>query len=192
MKAYLIFTKYIILPITDLVLKLKISKNLNLWRSMQWLSQDDLKILQKEKLFKILLHSKKNVPYFGKIMKNIRLKNVNDSFEVLKKMPVLTKRIIKEQLQSEFIDNNRKIYQIEKTSGSSGRQGTFYLDRSSYSNTISIQSLWWEWSGYSFGDPMILFGINPKRRFIKTIKDFLFRTIYINAFDLNVILISFL
>ena len=118
-------------------------------------------------------------------MKNIDLTNEYDSYQALKKMPVLTKSIIKKNLPENIVDLSRKIYQTEKTSGSSGKQGVFYLYQMSYSNTIAIQSLWWEWSGYSFGLPTILLGINPERGIIKQIKDFLLRTTYVNAFDLD-------
>ena len=118
-------------------------------------------------------------------MKNIDLTNENDPYLALKKMPALTKNIIKENLPNNIIDHFGKIYQTEKTSGSSGQQGVFYLDKMSYSNTVAIQSLWWEWSGYSFGLPTILLGINPERGITKHIKDFLFRTTYVNAFDLD-------
>ena len=185
MKVYSFFTKYITMPFADFILGISLNKHLKEWRKIQWYSKKQLSNLQREKLFKILSHSKKHIPYYRLIMKNIDLTNENDPYQALKKMPALTKNIIKENLPNNIIDHFGKIYQTEKTSGSSGQQGVFYLDKMSYSNTVAIQSLWWEWSGYSFGLPTILLGINPERGIIKHIKDFLFRTTYVNAFDLD-------
>ena len=49
---------------------------------------------------------------------------------------------------------------------------------------------WWEWSGYRMGCKLVQTGISPNRGILKSIKDVLFRTIYVNAFahdDIQVI-----
>ena len=185
MRLFPLFAQKIILPLADVLLKTKINKRLSYWRKIQWYEINDLKSLQKNKLQKLLLHVKNNVPYYAEYMGKIETEIHKDPYGTLKKMPVLTKDIIKQNLHKNIIDNNKTIYQIDKTSGSSGEQGTFYHDKFSYSNTIAIQTLWWEWSNYQLGCRMVLVGMNPSRGFIKRVKDFLFRTIYFEAFNLN-------
>ena len=185
MGQFSLFAKKIILPLAELFLKTKINKRLSYWRKIQWYEPNDFKYLQKNKLKRLLSHVEKNVPYYAEYMGRIKMDIHEDPYGSLKKMPVLTKDIIKQNLPNNIIDNNKTIYQIDKTSGSSGEQGTFYHDKFSYSNTIAIQTLWWEWAGYQLGCRMVLVGMNPIRGFIKRVKDFLFRTIYFEAFNLS-------
>ena len=185
MKLFSLFAQNIVLPLADIILKSKINELLIFWRKVQWYDDATLKMLQKQKLRKLLFHAKSNISYYKKSMEKIDLALEADPYKILKKMPILTKKIIKQNLPSEIIDNNKNIYRVDKTSGSTGEQGVFYHDNFSYSNAIAIQTLWWEWSSYKIGDRMILFGINPLRGFIKRVKDILFRTTYIDAFDLS-------
>ena len=71
------------------------------------------------------------------------------------------------------------------SSGSSGVQGVVYLSKKEQSATQAIQTMMWEWSGYYPGKPIVQTGITPERGFVKSLKDFFFRTRYYNAFNLD-------
>ena len=92
---------------------------------------------------------------------------------------------IKENFPNNIIDRKRNIYTTEKTSGSSGEQGEFYLDREAFSKIIAAQTLYWEWAGYSFGKKAIQTGINPERGLKKYIKDKLLLIKYADAFRID-------
>ena len=68
----------------------------------------------------------------------------------------------------------RKIFTVEKTSGSSGEQGEFYLDREAFSKIIAAQTLYWELAGYSFG-----------KKAIHTEPDVVFNDIYYGAINIK-------
>ncbi len=179
---YSTIVKHLISPLSDIILGLSINKELKRIRSIQWYPKEELLNLQLLKLKNILSHSEKNIPYYSTIFKKNNYDNNGDTLKELKKIPFLTKTIIKKNLPSKILDKNSRIYAKEKTSGSSGHQGVYYLDKLAYSKVIAIQSLWWEWSGFRFGDRVLQTGMTTKRGFIKSIKDWLFRVNYTQAF----------
>ena len=131
---------------------LSINKNLKENRSTQWYTTAELNNLTKKKLFAILSHCNNHIPYYQKLFKDYSLDINGDLLNELKKIPILTKNIIKKHLPYDLTDKTRKIFSVEKTSGSSGEQGEFYLDREAFSKIIAAQTLYWEWAGYSFGN----------------------------------------
>ena len=177
--------KNIIYPLSDTLMGLSINKNLKKNRSMQWYTSTALNAIRKEKLFAILSHCNNNIPYYQILFKDYSFDINGDLPEELKKLPTLTKKIIKKHLPYDLTDKTRKIYTIEKTSGSSGEQGEFYLDREAFSKIIAAQTLYWEWGGYSFGKKAIQTGINPERGFKKQIKDKLLLIKYSDAFKID-------
>ena len=124
--------KNIIYPLSDKFLGLSIDKNLKKNRTIQWFSKKELRSIQNKKLYAILSHCKKNIPYYKTILKDSNFDWKGDPFQELKKIPTLTKKHIRKNLPNNFVDKKRNIYTIEKTSGSSGEQGEFYLDREDF------------------------------------------------------------
>jgi len=182
---YSFFVQNLIIPISDRILGLSLSKELKKWKKIQWYSKDELEKMQLSKLKDILNHCNKNIPYYQNMLQKVGYDENGNSVDELKKMPFLTKKIIKENLPKGILDVNRKTYLVNYTSGSSGIQGEFHSDNSAYSKTLAIQSLWWEWSGYHFGAKMIQTGMTLNRGFVKSIKDKLLRVKYTQAFQMN-------
>jgi len=174
-----------ILPLSDFVLGLKIQKELAYWRKLQWYSRDELLNIQQNSLKNMLMHCSNNVSYYKELSKKINFNPDGNPFNELRKFPFLTKGIIKENLPDGILDKSRKVYFIDSTSGASGIQGEFYSDKSAYSKALAVQSLWWEWAGYRFGNKVVQNGITPKRGFVKGLKDKLLRVNYISAFKID-------
>ena len=179
------FVDKIIFPLTDIFLSLSIRKELDKWRTMQWLDKSELENIQLNGLKNILSHSKTNIVYYNELFRTDCEVTLENSVEILKTLPFLTKDLIKKNLPNRIVDKNRKIYTIESTSGSTGIHGEFFFDREAYSKTIAIQSLWWEWASFKYGNKSIQTGITPNRGFIKKIKDILFQVHYRPAFNLD-------
>ena len=175
----------IVFPLSDKFLGLTINKNLKKNRNVQWFSDKELNFLQMKKLHAILSHCNDHIPYYQKLFKDYKLDINKELINELKKIPVLTKKIIKKHLPYNLTDETRKIFTIERTSGSSGEQGEFYLDREAFSKIIAAQTLYWEWAGYSYGKRAIQTGINPERGFKKQMKDKLLSIKYENAFKID-------
>ena len=162
MKFYSYIAEKYILRLADFILRTTVRKSIMDWREIQWYQKNKLDHIQKKRLFSLLLHCKKNIPYYKKLLKEVDLHENSDPLLLLKKIPILTKKNIKENLPDDIIDKDRKVHSFDMTSGSTGEQGVFYHDHESFSNSIAIQTLWWEWAGYNLGDKKILIGMNSK------------------------------
>lgn len=174
------FLQEFILPLGDGILGTNYIRQVQKWRYLQGRSSVQLESLQEKNLRKLLNHAMLKVPYY----RNLNVVPSLNIYETLSKFPILTKAIIKEDIDS-FIYGDKEELVAEKSSGSSGIQGMVYLTKQEISQSQAIQTLWWEWAGYKFGNKILQTGITPNRGFIKSIKDFLLRTNYISAYGLS-------
>src|SRR5690554_4000580 len=88
-----------------------------------------------------------------------------------------------ESLVSDEFDmkNTRKIF----SRGSSGVQSFSYSEKK---NVFYLQGLsyhWYMWGGLKIGDPILQFGISPKRTLPEKLKDIFFKLSYEEAFTLD-------
>lgn len=175
----------ILLPLSDRFLGLSIQKQLKWWRTAQWLTAEELHQIQKERLGRLLQMAIRSCPYYTSLIRNRGIKITDDVFATLSQFPILDKRIIRNHMEDGILNPDRATYFVDHTSGSSGERGEFHFDRDAYASSIAIQSLWWEWGGYRFGDRVLQTGITPDRGFIKSIKDMMLRVQYVNAFQID-------
>jgi phenylacetate-CoA ligase len=175
--SYNLLLERVILPAGDLVNRSAFIKELNKWRKLQYLSEEELKALQKENLLRMLRHCIKNVKFY----KKLNLNDVNDPYQWVKSFPIIKKHIIKENLP-DFLTEPRENLIEYASSGSSGIQGIVYMNKKEQSTTRALQVLWWEWAGFKIGEPILQTGITDKRSLLKATKDKLFRTNYTPAF----------
>ena len=174
-----------ILPVSDKILGLSLSKELKKWRKIQWYSKGELEEMQLMGLKNILSHCNKNIPYYKRVFQKVGYDGNENPVNELKKIPFLTKKIIKENLPVGILDKTRKTYFIDYTSGSSGIQGEFYSDKIAFSIATAIHILWREWAGYQLGNKLIQTGMTLDRGFVKKVKDILFRVKYTQAFEMD-------
>ena len=67
----------------------------------QWFSEEELKEYQNKRLKEIIEHCYENVPYYQNLFHQLRLKPDDfEDAEDLKKLPLLTKEIIRKNFQS--------------------------------------------------------------------------------------------
>jgi len=168
-----------ILPMGDIVLGTEYISTLRKWRKIQNYSELELKELQEKNLRNLLDHVQQNIPFYKKFVSGSgRLE--------LKDLPVLTKPIIRDNIDSMLWHPDRKHKLIsEKSSGSSGIQGEVFVSRKEQSVFQAIQTLTWEWAGYRPGRSLLQTGMTLNRGVVKSIKDFLFNTQYVSAFNLD-------
>lgn len=178
MKLYNFFLERFLLPLGDLFLGTRFMSSLRMWRSYQHLSPEALDLIQKQKLDKVLKHARQNVPYY----RNLAILDESD----ITKFPILTKAIIRDQGDRMLWRPDKKHVLIcEKSSGSSGIQGQVYMSKKEQSAIQAVQTLFWEWSGYTIGSPLIQTGMTLKRGVVKRLKDIFLRTRYYSAFGLD-------
>ncbi len=178
---YRLFIEHIILPIGDFFNKSSYIKQLKYWRIVDRLSVLELQKLQENNLKKLLLHTVKNVSKY----QDIKLKG-DDPYSWLQQFPVLMKEDIRNNSDALISSEEKKENLITySSSGSSGVQSTVFMNKQEQSIIRGILTHWWEWSNYQIGKPIVQTGMTVERSVIKTLKDFFFRTKYINAFSLS-------
>jgi phenylacetate-CoA ligase len=177
-RLYNTFLENIVLPVGDLLLGTTYISSLKRWRAIQKLSETELQHLQKQKLEELLKHAIQNIPFYQSF--------ASSNAPRLSDFPVLKKVTIRENMERLLWHPDRKYKLVlEKSSGSSGIQGEVYVSRREQSVFQAAQTLTWEWAGYRPGASLLQTGITPKRGFVKSIKDFLLRTQYVSAFNLD-------
>ncbi|MBS1592124.1 MAG: phenylacetate--CoA ligase family protein [Bacteroidetes bacterium] len=171
----------LILPAADFFSGTTFVKDLGYWRNIaNNANKNELHELQSKKLQALLKHTVQTIPFYQK--QNIQL--TNNPYADIKQFPVMHKSLMKDNLQELLIYDKNKMVS-EKSSGSSGIQGEVFMTLNESRKYQAAQTALWEWSGYKLGKPFLQTGITPNRGFVKSIKDFLFNTHYVNAYNLN-------
>jgi len=166
----------ILLPLGDLLMGTRFIKDLNFWRSVDQLNEKELDVLQSKNLKKIIIYAVSNTKYY----QHITLKGENP-FSWIQQFPILTKEQLNNKQQLLLTESKKGLTKIS-SSGSSGVTSSVYMNNKDISSLRAGMIHWWEWSGYKLGMPLVQTGITPNRSILKSIKDFFFKTIYINAF----------
>jgi phenylacetate-CoA ligase len=144
-------------------------------------SETDLIKHQEEALKKLLKFVVKRIPFYRKDED----KYISNGMVELSTFPLIDKNFIKQNEQNLiYKDNHKKIYKL-LTSGSSGTKGFVYVNKKELSLNRALQILWWEWAGYRLGDKVLQLGFDENRSRFKKIKDFLLRTDYHFAKNLD-------
>lgn len=154
------FLKNIVLPLGDLIMKTNIYSSLKINYKLSNRTKEEIKDWQLNELKKILTHAYKNTVYYKKIFDQINFKPYNiQSIEELSIIPVLTKKIIRENFNDLIPTNIGNIPHIKQsTGGSSGTPLVFLLDKNSWSFTNANTIFSWEKSNFNYGQKYIALG----------------------------------
>lgn len=184
MRVYNKICQKIFFPLMDIANRTTIRKKLKFLEQSQWWPTEKLIEYQNEKLRRLIKHSYETVPYYRSIFKKINLKPNNIKIaEDLVKLPILTKRLVKENFQKLISKKHRQLT-LYQTSGSTGQPTSFYLDKEADSWKWACELRGWKWAGYDIGDKHALMSGNTKRG-LKKIKDIILRCAYMDSFNLN-------
>jgi len=130
----------------------------NFLQESQWWSREKLEEYQMQQLSKLLHHAYKNVPYYRRIFdeRGLKPKDIQD-FDDLRKLPYLTKDIVRENFNNLIARNIlEKDMEYVTTGGTSGKPLGFYIEKRT--NLIRMAFEWreWNWMGYKFGDRCVV------------------------------------
>jgi phenylacetate-CoA ligase len=124
----------------------------------QWLSMDQIRELQNEKLRRLIRHAYRSVPFYRARMQELKLKPEDiRTQEDLAKLPLLTKDHVRKHLHFDMVADGASHADMLRisTSGSTGEPFICYADRAQvefrWAATLRSQ----EWTGYRFGDPCV-------------------------------------
>lgn len=149
---------------------------LNKFKKSQYHQIDDLKKLQIKKLKQLINYSYNDVPYYHRLFKenNLYPTDIN-TFNDLKKIPILTKEIIQTNL-NEMISTEYEINKLYKnyTGGSTGNPIVFYQCNNYLNHADAGRILaWYIFPGFDYGArTALLWGAS---RDIRVSQPFLYR-----------------
>lgn len=165
----------IVLPGTDLFLGNSYAADLKFLEKSQWWEESKLIEYQNMKLIELLSHAYNNVPYYTELFDSLKLKPTNfKSKEDLGKLPILTKEIIRENIQNgkiiaKNIPKSQMIYR--SSSGSTGEPLQYYITKRSQSIAYACGIRAWNGMGYRLGDKYVKLSMNSRSSIIKKLQD---------------------
>lgn len=168
------------MPMGDWINGSNVMEELKKWRKISKLSEQEIVQLETTNLQNLLEFATEKIPFYADFKK---VKS-EDPREWIKHFPVMKKQDYKTHIESLTSQPLKKLIKKE-SSGSSGIPGIVYMDCKEQALNRAIQILWWEWSGWKLGTPIIQTGMTYKRGILKSIKDVVLRTKYYNAFGLS-------
>jgi len=185
-------SQYCIYPLFETFSGRRFREKFKFLEQSQWWDQSTLKEYQWKKLKGILMFAfEKNCYYREKFMEyGVHPDNIKD-FSDLTKIPLLNKVDILNGL-NRFISDGYCLKGLirDMTSGSTGMNMTFYIDRNShdYRKATNLRSMGWYNSADGdrritiWGSPI---GASKKEKLIMTSRDFLLRDYFISSYGMN-------
>ncbi|GAK49466.1 CapK related-protein [Candidatus Moduliflexus flocculans] len=134
------------------------NEKLNILRQQQWLSQEELRVLQAERLRALLRHAHQHVPYYRQILEQAAVVEPNGTIhlEHFSTLPLLDKLTVRkefERLKSDDLAQRR--WTEKKSSGSTGEPVTIIFDQERKDWLLALNSLRNEWTGFPSGAPRV-------------------------------------
>ena len=141
--------RHILLPSYEKILGRRSSNRyISEYESQQWLSRDNLQLLQLDKLKQLVAYAYKHVKYYNVLWDQLDF-HPNDLTElsVYEQLPFLTKDVIKENYFDLIADPLRATNLKKKTGGSTGVPLSFEYTEESYIRRNAVM-----WRGYSWAN----------------------------------------
>jgi phenylacetate-CoA ligase len=187
-----LYTKLVSVIFFPLHEKLKKHDTVNIRKEMeqtQWLSPDELKSLQLERLKNFLIDVERHVPYYQNLFKKLNFVPAEiQSLAELHKLPFTNKSTIRtytEQLKAADAVGLSRF----NTGGSSGEPLIFYIGAKRVSHDVAAKWRATRWWDVDIGDVEIVVWGSPielgKQDKIKAIRDKFLRTSLIPAFEMS-------
>ncbi|WP_052343619.1 phenylacetate--CoA ligase family protein [Bacillus massiliigorillae] len=133
-------------------------ENLSQLEESQWLTHQQVQILQQKHLTNLINHAYENVPYY---QDNIPIKSIFDAkglvdLRKFSTIPILTKKIIRKHFDQLKSNHLQTLNWYENTSGgSTGEPVVFIQDSSVREWEQSVKILFDKWSGRLIGDKQV-------------------------------------
>ena len=123
-------------------------------KNHQWNTLEENKKIQQKKLYKLVKYASENIPYYQRIIREHDIQFSEDTiFDDIKKYPLLTKEIIRENFDELY--NFRGNYYKNTTGGSTGKPVTLYQDKDYFGWAAANKVLINEWAGKKIGEPTV-------------------------------------
>jgi phenylacetate-CoA ligase len=157
----------------------------------QWLSGEDLLVLQRDKLQRLLDYVYHHVPYYRQTFDEVGFQPANFSRDPanFQKIPIITKYIMQKHAEAfKTTDPDvRRTLHLHSTSGSTGEPFNFYEDHTHRDNVTAdiLRNL--TWCGWRFGESHVYLWGQPVERSLQSqlrgwLMDAVLNRFYSNAY----------
>lgn len=187
MSLYNQLNNRLLLPFSDQITGLSISKYVKFLSQSQSWTRDQLDSWQLEHLKKLVAHAYTSSAFYKKKFDHAGL-HPRDivSLDDITKMPITTKKELKEN----FIDvistgYNRKRAIYNSSSGSTGEPFQFLLSKETESMHKASTIRGWGWHGYRLGDKYVKLSMLPRESMIKKLQDRVNRSLLVSTTQLT-------
>lgn len=177
-KMYSYALKSVILPIADIAMQTSVASCYKKIRKMQAYKPEDIVGWQSSQLKKLIEHAYNHTKYYKELFdsKGLCPKDIG-SQDDLNKLPVLTKRDIRQKFSNLTAGKISSIpHHKSSTGGSSGDPCVYLLDHNSWSFSHANNILNWERLGYKYGEKYVALGSTSL--FVDKIQSFRHRIYY--------------
>jgi phenylacetate-coenzyme A ligase PaaK-like adenylate-forming protein len=166
-------------------------KNLKILNKTQWSSSSEIEHFQHQRLQLLLTYAYENVPYYHKIFNTAGLKptDIKNNTD-LKKLPILTKDIIRNNLHDLLPKNLKNRIIPTATGGSTGEPMKFFIDDNWLAWNQAAAYRQWSWADYNIGDKIVYLWSAPQdisfqSEMINKIFNTFHRTLYLDSLQLT-------
>lgn len=162
MSFYSCLDKHLLLPVADAVMSRGVSKQWRILREAESYTESQLIDFQNERLRQLILHCYNHVPYYRNLFDSLSLSPDDiQTRDDLRKLPVLTKQIVREHYDELIADNASEYKSMNgSTGGSTGTPLKFKKDVGTWNMAWASSFRAWEWYGYHLGEKMFTLGGN--------------------------------
>ena len=164
----------------DLLYNTDVIEQLKYWRKVSLLNEREINDLSESNLQRLLYYAVDSIPFYS----NVKISGNTDSVSMLADFPVMHKEDVKSNTDLLIKGDKRNLIKYS-SSGSSGIQGTVYMNKKEESVIRAIMLLWWEWAGYKLGKTTLQTGMTTDRGILKSLKDLILNIDYFSAFGLS-------
>lgn len=182
--------KHLIFPLHEKIMGRDTYSFLDSLSKEQYLPKEELKALQFRKLKALLIHSKKNIPFYTKRFADAGFDPEKMTcIEDMQKIPLLSKEEIRQNLESMKWNASPGGLHRYNTGGSSGKPLVFYFDRRRQAYDAAARALTHQWWGCDIGDKELYLWGSPleitKQDKIKDFRDKITNDLLISAFEFS-------
>lgn len=123
----------------------------------QWLSPEEIKNYQENRLRKFIARAYYHVPFYRELFDSNGLKPEDiKTIDDLQKIPIIDKNVVRENMYFFLSDNhNKKHIQKMQTSGSTGEPFSVFGEKKQLEMRWAANQRSLEWTGYRFGDKQV-------------------------------------
>lgn len=150
----------IVLPLAERLKHTNSSYWLREIEKMSKWAPEQVQAWQEERLHALIEHAYNHTKYYRRVMDERGLKPSDiKTAEDLKKLPIITKQIAREQFDEIVPDNLSSFrYREGKTGGTTGEPMFYYCDEDTWGYVTATKVYHWRKYGYEYGEPFAAMG----------------------------------